>query len=159
MCKHRPWSTTMSLAVCMLAKYGYIMLDTITQKYVFGHNFWTKAHRMMILVSKAMFWGSRYQIAPLILLAGLSVHKSVHMFMYLSIRLSVHLAAWLCISVSISLFIHQVFHWGLLLTAMCSRSCPVRYVVGRSFRPSMLKDHQSCTKKPPLQILKVQFSL
>ena len=33
----------------MLAKYGCIMLSAILQKHVLHHNFWTEAHRMMIL--------------------------------------------------------------------------------------------------------------
>ena len=33
----------------MTAIYGYIMFSTISQKRISGHNFWTKAARMMIL--------------------------------------------------------------------------------------------------------------
>ena len=50
----------------MLAKYGCIMFPVILQKHVLSHNFLTKARRMMILVSRTMFWGSRNQMMPFI---------------------------------------------------------------------------------------------
>ena len=37
-----------SLAVCTNSIYGYIMFSDISQKRVFGRNFWIKAARMMI---------------------------------------------------------------------------------------------------------------
>ena len=37
-----------SLAICKNSIYGYIMFSTISWKCVCGHNFWTKAARMMI---------------------------------------------------------------------------------------------------------------
>ena len=39
------------------------MFSAILQKHIFGHNFLTKAHRNIILVSRTMFWGSRIQMA------------------------------------------------------------------------------------------------
>ena len=59
--------TSISLAVFMTSIYGYIMFSTILWKCIFGHTFSIKAARMMILVSKTMFLGSRNQMALLIL--------------------------------------------------------------------------------------------
>ena len=61
----------------MLAKYECISLTAILQKHILAHNFWTKAHRMMILVSRTMFWGSRNQMAQFILIVSQSMHPSV----------------------------------------------------------------------------------
>ena len=44
-------SAKKSLAICINAIYGYVMSSAISRKRIFGHNFWTKVHRMMILVS------------------------------------------------------------------------------------------------------------
>ena len=54
------------------------MFSTILQKHILGHNFWTKLHRMMILMSRTMFWGPKNQMAPFILMVGHSVCPSVH---------------------------------------------------------------------------------
>ena len=51
------------LVVCTNSIYGFVMFSFISQKHVLGHNFWTKAHRIMILVSMTMFWVSRIQVA------------------------------------------------------------------------------------------------
>ena len=56
------------LAVCMNAIYRYIMFSAILWKRAFGHNFWTETHRMVILVSRSMFWGSRSQMVPFVLI-------------------------------------------------------------------------------------------
>ena len=96
MCLLRSWSITSSLAVCMLAKYGCIMLSAILQKHVLHHNFWTEAHRMMILVSSTMFSGSRNQLALFILIIGLSAClsacPSAHLALHLSTSLTVGLS-------------------------------------------------------------------
>ena len=47
--------------------YWYIMFSTISQKRFFGHNFCTKAARMIILESKTMLLGSRNWMALFIL--------------------------------------------------------------------------------------------
>ena len=57
-----------SLPVCTNTIYRYIVFSDISQKCVFGHNFWTKAHKMIILVSRTMFLGSRNQMAPFVFL-------------------------------------------------------------------------------------------
>ena len=50
------------------------MFIAIVQKHILGHNFLTKAHSVMILVSRTMFSGLRNQLVPFIYIIGLSVY-------------------------------------------------------------------------------------
>ena len=63
-------------------------VSAISRKCVFGHNFWTKAHRIRILVSRTMFWGLRNQMAAFALMVGLSVCPSVYLSAHLSLSQS-----------------------------------------------------------------------
>ena len=53
-----------------------VTLATIMQKDVFDYNFWTKALRMKILVSKSMFLRSRKLMVPFIFTYDLDLSRS-----------------------------------------------------------------------------------
>ena len=82
-------------AVCMFAKDWYIMFTAIVQKYIWRHNFCTKAYRMMIVVSGTMFSGSRNLLAPFVLMLSLFVCLSIRPSIYPSVCPSVSLCLWL----------------------------------------------------------------
>ena len=52
-----------------------VMLATILQKYTFGHNFWTKPLRMMILVPWLLVLWSKNFLVPFILMNDLDLLK------------------------------------------------------------------------------------
>ena len=61
-----------SLAICTTAIREYVMFSELLQKLVFGHNFSTKAHRVMILVSMTMAFGVKES------------DGDIHFFLYLT---------------------------------------------------------------------------
>ena len=94
----------------------WMLLSAISQKHVFGHKFWTKAHTMMILVSRTTFWGSRNPMAALVLIVGLSVCLSVCLAGYLSVHLSQSVQSLSVFSRSVCLS----FLWPVQLSAWSS---------------------------------------
>ena len=107
----------------MLAKYRCYMLAAILQKHVLGHNFLTKIHRMMILVSRTM---RVKESDGTIHFNGQSVQLSVHP------TTSSHLSSHLSVRPSICQFVHP----PILLPACLSSSL--------SFCPFIsLPDHQA----------------
>ena len=56
--------------------HEHVTLATIMQKDVFDHNFWTKALRMTILVSRSMFSRSKNLMVPFVLAYDLDLLRS-----------------------------------------------------------------------------------
>ena len=62
-----------SLAACKMLLNGTLCFPPFFENAFFVITFLTKAHRMMILVSRTMFWGSRSRMAPILLMVDQSI--------------------------------------------------------------------------------------
>ena len=104
------------------AIYGYVLLSAFSRKCNFGHNFWTKAHGMMILVSRTMFWGSRIDMAPFFfsctwpcLISNLENHQIGH---YLTYQQQEHTQMFTCAGLGLDpqiLYVYMLAKYGCIM--------------------------------------------
>ena len=124
------------------------MFSAISQKHVLGYNFGTNAARMMILVSRNRFLGSRNQMAPFILM--------VCLFVCLSVYLSAHLAVcWLSIFLSLSRCLPICLHVNLLVKkplAVCTNAT-YGYIMFSTISQKHVFAHSFLAKSHTMKIL------